>query len=949
MVDSREDSTLEMGDIPISANDDEQMDDSALKLPPAPRSRKRVGLTLLSEGPLANNQRFRDWKQYIPSSRDVLAAVIGYVYALAMVMVSAGTLFNSDRLRPYLGSMVYMYVLGCAAAGMILIFTSKLGYPIPNPDPFPIPFLLAMVVEVETVLKDESDEAIFTNCVFVIFISKILIGIILLLASVLRVMRLSDFIPYPVVCGLLAGQGALLVEICLSLTYSGELKILKVFLTMIFGLMFVAARKNKAMFSIPLLFLVVTSMFYGITVSKGVSVDDSIERRWLFSRDAVAKSKIITSFNLDYSLLSGKAIVAVAPNIIALLILFIIKTVLIYPGFEKLINVKVKLDTELIAIGWACLGAGLLGTAPSTLGPTVIYLIYCISPTKHLPSIMGIGLYTFGFIIQKCSYITYIPIFMLSGLLFANGYSLLDAWLAKPYKKLPFGEWMIVLLIVSVSLYFNLLTAIFIGAAISIFLFSTSMSSVSCVKLVASGLTVRSTVDRTSQQKDFLDEKGDAIQVLQLQGYIFFGHGSSMINQIKDIKKYVTAFGGQPNPDKTTTKRKKKGLPQLLEAMKIKKDHMNNNNNNSHNTLTPPTHNESTGTLESDSKSKFTIAELASGPALPSAKDLEMKKDKPAVVGEVTEQKTFMVIDMPFVLGIDASAVDMFEQIIRLLGKNCTICVSGCHPKVKKIVEIRKDIFANVKVYEDLDSALEACEEALLSPLIEAEKDKATKSFEASDSQTGFDKCLTRIGEKYNIDVTLLRELRSYVHPIKLTASEVLMNQRKGTVVDMKKDSLFFIESGSIRIDRDTEQSLTPKTQEIDEKIQRMQQRIQNRTFRLTRLGPGWILGAHELLSGFRSIGLYRAETETVVHYMPFSSIKVIEKQNPALGFELHYLLGKVITESSDRDKEQLSNLMDMIFTFPAASAPFSFGLKIPKRKPSKVWTVLGQLKDKYL
>eukprot|EP00301_Raphidiophrys_heterophryoidea_P003270 c11483_g1_i1.p1 GENE.c11483_g1_i1~~c11483_g1_i1.p1 ORF type:complete len:945 (-),score=279.74 c11483_g1_i1:356-3190(-) len=938
-----DDSSLELGavvDVPISNDGDERpLDDSSLKLPPAPHSRKRKGLTLLGEaGTLKGKQ---GWKQYIPSSRDVLAAVIGYVYALAMVMVSAGTLFNSNRLRPYLGSMVYMYVLGCAVAGFILIFTSKLGYPIPNPDPFPIPFLLAMVVSVEHDMKDESDEALFMNCIFVIFLCKIAIGIILLLSSVFRLMRLSDFIPYPVVCGLLAGQGALLVEICLKLTYSGEQPILKVFLTMIFGLVFVTARKTKPMFSIPALFVVVTSIFYGSLLGNGRTVDSAIADRWLFSRDAVAKSKIITAFNLDYSLLNGKAIINVVPNILALLILFIIKTVLIYPGFEKLINVKVKLDNELTAIGWACLGAGLVGGAPSTLGPTVIFLIYCISPTKHLPSIMGNILYAFGFIIQKCSYITYIPIFMLSGLLFANGYSLLDAWLAKPYKKLPFGEWFIVFLIVGVSLFFNLLTAIFFGAGVSVILFATSTSSVSCVKLIVSGQTMRSTVDRTAQHKDFLDEKGDAIQVLQLQGYIFFGHGSSMINQIKDIKKHVTAFGGHPEPDKP--KKPKRGIPKQFLDAALKVTNAANLKKDSVPATTP-------SRRESDSGgSRLTIAELATGNAHASA-DTKAVAVATAPAGPPTDQKTFVVFDMPFVLGIDTSAVDMFEQIFRLVGKSCTVCFSGCHPHVKKIIELRKDIFYNVKIYDDLDTALETCEEELLAPLLDSERTKAAKLFEAgdTDAHTGFDKCLAKIGERYSIDITLLKELRSYVHPIRLEVGDVLMKQQKGTAVDIKKDSLFFIESGSIRIDRDMEQSLTPR-RDVDEKTYRSQQRMQNRNFRLTRLGPGWIVGAQELLSGYRSIGLFRAETVSIVHYLPFSSIKVIESHNPALGFELHYLLGKVITESSDRDKEQLSNLMDMIFTFPVASKAFSFGLKTKKPKTPKALLYLGQLKDKFL
>jgi CRP-like cAMP-binding protein len=67
------------------------------------------------------------------------------------------------------------------------------------------------------------------------------------------------------------------------------------------------------------------------------------------------------------------------------------------------------------------------------------------------------------------------------------------------------------------------------------------------------------------------------------------------------------------------------------------------------------------------------------------------------------------------------------------------------------------------------------------------------------------------------------------------------------------------------------------------------------------RLGPGWILGAEEIASGYRSIGVLRSETPCVLHCLPFKAIRAMEETDPRLALKLHQLLGRLVVDRYDQ------------------------------------------------
>jgi MFS superfamily sulfate permease-like transporter len=88
-----------------------------------------------------------------------------------------------------------------------------------------------------------------------------------------------------------------------------------------------------------------------------------------------------------------------------------------------------------------------------------------------------------------------------------------------------FHKGMVVITIVSVSIIAgSTITAISVGAFCSVLLFVYQWHQVGCIKYVSSGLMWRSSIDRPELHVEWLEQHGDSIQILQLQGFIFFGN-----------------------------------------------------------------------------------------------------------------------------------------------------------------------------------------------------------------------------------------------------------------------------------------------------------------------------------------------------------------------------------------------------------------------------------------
>jgi CRP-like cAMP-binding protein len=98
---------------------------------------------------------------------------------------------------------------------------------------------------------------------------------------------------------------------------------------------------------------------------------------------------------------------------------------------------------------------------------------------------------------------------------------------------------------------------------------------------------------------------------------------------------------------------------------------------------------------------------------------------------------------------------------------------------------------------------------------------------------------------------------------------------------------------------------------------------VMGQSFRLARIGPGWVAGAMEQVSGIRRQGEYIAVTHCRLHHLPYSKLDAIETENPALILNLYKLLSYLMARRQEATIGQLATLHS-IMSSPALRGPLS-------------------------
>ena len=94
-------------------------------------------------------------------------------------------------------------------------------------------------------------------------------------------------------------------------------------------------------------------------------------------------------------------------------------------------------------------------------------------------------------------------------------------------------------------------------------------------------------------------------------------------------------------------------------------------------------------------------------------------------------------------------------------------------------------------------------------------------------------------------------------------------------------------------------------------------------TFRLARIGPGWVIGGYEMLSGEQSPGVTVAVDRCRLYYISFRDLRELEKEKPILILQLYKLVSKLEARRSDVHLGQFAT-MHNIMSSPSHNRPMT-------------------------
>jgi SulP family sulfate permease len=477
---------------------------------------------------------------------DVLAGTITGVISLVKTISYAALIFSAG-LSPYLATGLGMLFISNIVIRLVTAATSSFPSVICNPQSEQVVIIAFMAAAIANrFFVGTPPEILLATIIGSIALSSLLAGLVMFLLGTFRQGDLGRFLPYPITGGFLAGISWLLMVGALQLILGSSLRgwSLDRLLTseqlyqLLAGLAFAATllvltRRIKRPWVMPLSFLGAIAAFYVITVSIGVSLPEIRNQGWLL--ELSSQGNLWQPLDLGVLQQINWTILQSQLGVMGTLIFLSTLSLLLgATNLEIALDREIDLNRELKSVGVANITSGLLGGMVGTLSLSSSLMAYNIGGRSRWVSLVGSALFALVLFFGTAA-LSYLPRFVLGGLLLYSGFDLLTRWLYEAWFKLPKSEYLIALSVFGAIVFTDLITGFSIGLLMAIGLFVINYSRISPSRHVLSGEHYQSNVIRPTNQTTFLSQRGRQIYILELEGFIFFGTAHSLLNQLKQI------------------------------------------------------------------------------------------------------------------------------------------------------------------------------------------------------------------------------------------------------------------------------------------------------------------------------------------------------------------------------------------------------------------------------
>jgi SulP family sulfate permease len=405
--------------------------------------------------------------------------------------------------------------------------------------------VLALVAVNVAVTAYGGPERSFLSVIAATLVVAILSAAAYLTLGTLRRGNLIRFVPFPVVGGFVAGIGWLLLKrgvgvAALTETTWAEYGKLTEWATLQqwlpalgFGLlMLVAVRIIKRPWVIPAMLVVGFAAFgLGLLISEN-SLQTARSFGWLIygpfdTAEAWQPWTLRALTGADWS-----AVVGQWAGIIAGVFVAVIAILFNISGTEVVLQRDLDTNRELRDAGVLNVVSGAVGGIPGYHSLSLTALAERMRVDARMAGLIAAAVPLAG-VIFGASVIELIPRMIVGGVLVFLGLTFMVEWVWDKRKILPPVEYGVMLLILAVIIGRGFLPGVVVGLVLAVVLFAVSYGRIELVREVALGETYHSNVDRPPDQRARLRTMGDRVQILRVNGFVFFGSANGLLERIR--------------------------------------------------------------------------------------------------------------------------------------------------------------------------------------------------------------------------------------------------------------------------------------------------------------------------------------------------------------------------------------------------------------------------------
>jgi len=358
--------------------------------------------------------------------------------------------------------------------------------------------------------------------------------------------RLLELLPYPVICGFMAGIGWLLLQagvgIAVDLPISRELvealqdegKVLKLVLYLAVGaaLMIGVTRVNKV-WVLPVASVIILIGFHSVIALMGYSRTDLVAQGWLFDIPLETASGLGFLDGLSMNNIDTPFIVSVMPQIFTIAFLALLTSsmslsALMASGYQHLIT-----SDEMKNIAGGNVLSSMVCCPPSYTDVTASSLYERFgASSRWMPIVSAVVL--LGVAAIGGWLIAFMPKLLVGATVFLFAFQMLYEWLYENVRGFQPIDYTIVLIILGTVIFIGFMPGILVGILLALLLFVLRYSMISAVHGRHSLADHRSSVERSSSNSQLLNDHGSEALVYTLRGFLFFGTANAILDTIRD-------------------------------------------------------------------------------------------------------------------------------------------------------------------------------------------------------------------------------------------------------------------------------------------------------------------------------------------------------------------------------------------------------------------------------
>lgn len=382
--------------------------------------------------------------------------------------------------------------------------------------------------------------AALDTVVAMIVVTSFVTGLVFLAMGYLGLGDIARFVPFPVIGGLLAGTGYLILTGSVAILGVGAPSDLRAvdaagafWPGLVLGaLFFLATRKGWSSRAYLVFLVAAVAGFHVIASLVGVDRSDAFARGWLlgpFPDGALWPGTIFGSLaSADWGLIAGEA-----AGLVTILLIVPITLLLYISALEIEARTDIDMNRELRATGWGNVAAGAVGGAPGYmyLADTVItsrLVGMRRGPAVVAPMVMLAVAAFGGFILEL------LPRFVVGGMLLFVGAEFLYEWIWVSRRRMTRPDYALLLAILVVIATVGFLPGVAVGLVAAVGLFVVRYSRIDVVQHSLTGSEYQSNIERAADDAEYLREVGQVVLILELQGFIFFGTASRILSRVRD-------------------------------------------------------------------------------------------------------------------------------------------------------------------------------------------------------------------------------------------------------------------------------------------------------------------------------------------------------------------------------------------------------------------------------